>query len=619
MIATTFALALAVSIGHAAQVVAVLGRNVPAMNQTSATTPCDLVSGCVGAHSINRKVVAAYSGKLFQLSRTGGGGGTQDIGFMPATGAVDTAAIATFCGSSWPMSNGAGANSCAFHIIYDQSGNGNNLTTCPTCTDLPFSSNPVNNNVWAQTGNAASQFLNIDFATNAPSGTADKSVVVVANDTNTANSACGIYGMYHRVADPSTTGTDFAIDMRSGIQGIPVRVMGTDLEQDVIEVAYGYGATDFATNLQTPRDYVGIATATNTATPIVVNYNGIYSYSHNYVPSSSTFNTGASFRMGAGGDGCASGGIWYEGLIYNSAISSTSQSTLLTNMQTYYGISTSPTCTEGGTSQSINHFATVTGTWGLRKMDPGGMTPIGILERASDSTTQIINSSGCDFDVSTASTFCASTTCHVMLLANQAPWPAFGHQDLYTTAITCNFCTNYLENGTLSSTPTLTFNCIGSKVCMTYTGTSLWMQTHNNQSVTRPYSVFGVSNRTSGNTSGEVLGTAGNAMFLGGGAANLMLFQASTSGGQTVTASDSAWHATAGTVPTNTSIEACVDGTCTLNNSATTVDISNLQYGIAFGSGGWVGTVTEVALAPSAISTTTVASIQSAQKAYWGY
>lgn len=94
--------------------------------------PLDAVADTpVVALSMGRKLKSTYSGHAYQLKLTGGT--TQDIDFVSGSPCPvpDTATATTFCGS--PISN------CHVSIIYDQGGNGCNVT------QSTFASAPVYN------------------------------------------------------------------------------------------------------------------------------------------------------------------------------------------------------------------------------------------------------------------------------------------------------------------------------------------------------------------------------------------------------------------------------------------------------------------------------------------
>lgn len=91
--------------------------------------PCDIYAAgntpCVAAYSMTRALSSTYGGPLYQvragapnaLQNTGNGGQTQDIGILP-NGFADAAAQIAFCANQ----------TCTVSVLYDQSGQGNDLT-----------------------------------------------------------------------------------------------------------------------------------------------------------------------------------------------------------------------------------------------------------------------------------------------------------------------------------------------------------------------------------------------------------------------------------------------------------------------------------------------------------
>ncbi|MGH3171699.1 MAG: arabinofuranosidase catalytic domain-containing protein, partial [Trebonia sp.] len=86
--------------------------------------PCDIYAAagtpCVAAHSTTRALYAAYDGALYQVRRASDSA-TLNIGPVSAGGVANAAAQDSFCGGT----------TCVIIEIYDQSGNGNNLTDAP--------------------------------------------------------------------------------------------------------------------------------------------------------------------------------------------------------------------------------------------------------------------------------------------------------------------------------------------------------------------------------------------------------------------------------------------------------------------------------------------------------
>jgi non-reducing end alpha-L-arabinofuranosidase len=86
--------------------------------------PCDIYAAggtpCVAAHSTTRALYAAYSGPLYQVRRSSDNA-TTNISPLSAGGVANAATQDSFCAGT----------SCVITEIYDQSGNGNNLTDAP--------------------------------------------------------------------------------------------------------------------------------------------------------------------------------------------------------------------------------------------------------------------------------------------------------------------------------------------------------------------------------------------------------------------------------------------------------------------------------------------------------
>jgi hypothetical protein len=89
-----------------------------------AAGPCDIYASgdtpCVAAHSTTRALYDDYTGSLYQVTR-GSDSTTADIAPLTAGGVADADAQDTFCADT----------TCEISIIYDQSGNGNDLSRAP--------------------------------------------------------------------------------------------------------------------------------------------------------------------------------------------------------------------------------------------------------------------------------------------------------------------------------------------------------------------------------------------------------------------------------------------------------------------------------------------------------
>ena len=100
----------------------VASSSLPARAATQG--PCDIYSAggtpCVAAHSTTRALYAAYDGPLYQVRRASDNT-TTSIYPLSAGGVANAATQNSFCAGT----------TCVITEIYDQSGNGNNLTDAP--------------------------------------------------------------------------------------------------------------------------------------------------------------------------------------------------------------------------------------------------------------------------------------------------------------------------------------------------------------------------------------------------------------------------------------------------------------------------------------------------------
>ena len=92
--------------------------------RAAAQGPCDIYASggtpCVAAHSTTRALYAAYDGPLYQVRRSSDST-TANISPLAVGGVANAATQNSFCAGT----------SCVITEIYDQSGNGNNLTDAP--------------------------------------------------------------------------------------------------------------------------------------------------------------------------------------------------------------------------------------------------------------------------------------------------------------------------------------------------------------------------------------------------------------------------------------------------------------------------------------------------------
>ena len=117
--------AAAVGLASGAMVAAGVAVGVGVGSASAATQePCDIYAAagtpCVAAHSTTRALYAAYDGALYQVRRASDST-TTDIYPLSAGGAANAATQNSFCSGT----------TCVITEIFDQSGDGNNLTDAP--------------------------------------------------------------------------------------------------------------------------------------------------------------------------------------------------------------------------------------------------------------------------------------------------------------------------------------------------------------------------------------------------------------------------------------------------------------------------------------------------------
>jgi hypothetical protein len=118
--------ALALGAGTALAAGALVAGGAPLVTTAKAATqgPCDIYASggtaCVAAHSTTRALYGAYDGPLYQVRRASDNT-TTNISPLSAGGVANAAAQNSFCAGT----------TCVITEIFDQSGNGNNLTDAP--------------------------------------------------------------------------------------------------------------------------------------------------------------------------------------------------------------------------------------------------------------------------------------------------------------------------------------------------------------------------------------------------------------------------------------------------------------------------------------------------------
>jgi hypothetical protein len=172
--------------------------------------PCDIYGAaspatpCVAAYSTIRRLSSTYSGPLYQVRsmssamNTGSGGMTKDIG-QTADGYADTAMQDSFCNGTI----------CTFSLLYDQSGNGNDLPVAKKGKTAggaysamdDFESNATKgtlmvggHKVYSLYMNSREGYRSKDKGKNMPLGTAPQGIYELADGTHSNTACCWDFG-----------------------------------------------------------------------------------------------------------------------------------------------------------------------------------------------------------------------------------------------------------------------------------------------------------------------------------------------------------------------------------------------------------------------------------------
>lgn len=262
----------------------------------------------------------------------------------------------------------------------------------------------------------------------------------------------------------------------------------------------------------------------------------------------------------------------------------------------------------GGAYTGPGDIATFTVWGGIRSYNTAyatGSNPSAIVcDTATFLTCTTINilSSG-DFDTATAS---GSTSCAVACVVKQLYDQTGGG--------------NFLDCASASACPTLTFNCLDTKPCMTFNGTSKALCTNAPITRAQPLSYNAVA-LTTGSANGAAVASSVNSdaeMRFSTSPNTIFLFAGSTTVPQTET--DNTFHALSGVFNGASSVMN-VDGSSGTpgNPGANGVSTGFVCLGNnAFGSF-LPGKMTEGGMVASALSGANMTSLSSNEHTYWGF
>jgi hypothetical protein len=323
--------------------------------------PCDILAAagtpCIAAHSLARRMLAAYTGNLFQVTRTSDNT-TLNVGTL-STGIVNAAAVTSFCAGT----------TCVISEIYDQMNtpaNGNNLTKdvaygkypAPVGWTTPASgltipiARIVPGEGYYQSGPGCGSIASGCSTVNMPMGNSAITAYMIVEDTSeggVADGCCGQYGDTESPTENGVNGTMFSLSYSTcpgqgaspdcGSEGAGAGPWaGLDLENGIF--LYGptltqkylsiFGRYDPSNTSMTLKS--GDATQGQLATL----YNGP-------LPAGYTMNLQGGLSLGRGGDASNAPVNFIEGAILASATTDATDNAVQANLTSFYGLAGSET------------------------------------------------------------------------------------------------------------------------------------------------------------------------------------------------------------------------------------------------------------------------------------
>lgn len=590
--------------------------------------PCDIFAAagqtCVAAHSVTRRLLATYTGPLFQLTRASDGA-TANIG--APTSAYDAGAVQSFC---------AGTD-CYFSTIYDQTGNGNNLTQPNVALMAPWMLHPLTGLPVVWTSGNSAFYQNLTSTSKIPTGAAAATTFYVRG-TDIYSSCCGDYG---RVETNPATPADGATDaLAYGNTGGSL-AWGADLGGTIPSVQ-AVNLSQIALLMDTFSPAAGVFTARLFNELNYVLRAGAYVPGETFMPSVSPPVVQAGISLGESGSGATAASEFFEGAVVSGTATDATNAQLAANVAQFYAhtaavlepadLLTNSGCagagctapnTGGGATSQRDISAVIGGAWGLRCLRASYTGNVATLRRASGGSALSVSCTDYgDFDDATAQAFCAGTTCFATRLNNQAIVRGGNGTDpsVYD-----------MVQATASLQPQVIFGDLNGKAALRSNGTQFLCTATSIQSLSYPWTMIAVADRT-GNTSalGFAISADGAQGALGYAAAPNTTTLVPGSAGVAVTASaaDSAWHFLIGGSLAGVATPALggpgVMGTSTSSSAASVATNVCLFSGAYYSDGSWVsqdvltGDIAEAMIAAPGLSSDELSALYLNERAYYG-
>jgi len=463
---------------------------------TLSAASCDVLktagTPCAAAYSLTRRMFAAYTGNLFQLSCASCSPTTLNIGTSSTTGEVNVAAAASYCSTA--------PSACYISTIYDQTANANNLTATSGTMALyqasPYNGLPILQTT-APTPTAVTTYTNgttvatISYTNASPTGIPKGNAAITeyyVRSNFALLSTVGDFGdttlsATQPVGDRFTLGYSAANGSAGGVTNGAYYCV--DVENTAVAAtayatltcgASGTAPTTsqyVAVNLPSPPLFTLIGKYTGSASGFSVQMADATVGGLSTLPITQPTITpawGGQIALGEGGNGDIAMSSFQEGAIVAAATTSATDASLQSNVAAFYGQFANYSTTgsylgpcdavaaaSGTTCTALTSSLTTSAWWGLRAYSnafaSAGSSAVQ-LQRASDLTKLNIpvTATG-DLNVQVAQAFCQNTICGIFEWYDQT---GNGHN---MTVFGSNF--NYEA--------TLLFNCANqTKVCANF-------------------------------------------------------------------------------------------------------------------------------------------------------
>jgi hypothetical protein len=318
--------------------------------------PCDILAAagtpCIAAHSLARRMLAAYAGSLFQVTRASDSTAL-NVGTL-STGIVNAAAVTSFCAGT----------TCVISEIYDQintPANGNNLTK-----DVAFGKSPapvgwttppsgltiaiariVLGEGYYQSGPGCGSLGSGCYTVNMPMGNSAITAYMIVEDTSEGGVADGCCGQYGDTESPTGDGANGAMFSLSystcpgsgtspdcGSEGFGAGPWaGLDLENGI----FLYGPTLTQKYLSVFGRYdpsntsMTVKSGDATQGQLTTVYNGP-------LPAGYTMKLQGGLSLGRGGDSTNAPVNFIEGAILASATTDATDNAVQANLTSFYGL-----------------------------------------------------------------------------------------------------------------------------------------------------------------------------------------------------------------------------------------------------------------------------------------